>query len=431
MNADMTERDLIEDCSLTVSQTPSLSETLKVWSINDPLVLIDAASHRKGLYDIADGKWLLEPEYGFISRCANGDYICRKDEKSAIIYNESGIMQIESECLCVGEYYWIKDDSGYSIRKGGKEISGHVDVAKPQESNIRSAHHNRIVELDPVEGDDYVFGRNYIYSEDGTLLFKPEYLQSEFEDLQDLSYYLSVCTNTKGLLSFAVRGDDGNRSLLYDIETGDYIWNEDEKNNIQCNKEGDYAFQIESESGLRILTNSLEPLKSPDGIPYEYCFGMDCYGYRDTGSGNIVVENTDGSIHFEMPYHEDGGKENQGTMIARGVILYTNRDHDNPYYELTSYGNLLCSSDTYTWFNFSNDLAALSSINEEYTVFRIGENIFVIQTDTGEVTYQSSEDSLRAKDGPVLVFRSGNWLNFRDPYGRLVMKALADQNSGD
>ena len=431
MNADMTERDLIEGCSLTVSQTPSLSETLKVWSINDALVLIDAASHRKGLYDLADGKWLLEPEYGFISRCANGDYICRKDEKSAIIYNESGIMQIESECLCVGEYYWIKDDSGYSIRKGGKEISGHVDVAKPQESNIRSAHHNRIVELDPVEGDDYVFGRNYIYSEDGTLLFKPEYLQSEYEDLQDLSYYLSVCTNTKGLLSFAVRGDDGNRSLLYDIETGDYIWNEDEKNNIQCNKEGDYAFQIESESGLRILTDSLEPLKSPDGIPYEYCFGMDCYGYRDTGSGNIVVENTDGSIHFEMPYHEDGGKENQGTMIARGVILYTNRDHDNPYYELTSYGNLLCSSDTYTWFNFSNDLAALSSINEEYTVFRIGENIFVIQTDTGEVTYQSSEDSLRAKDGPVLVFRSGNWLNFRDPYGRLVMKALADQNSGD
>ena len=132
-----------------------------------------------------------------------------------------------------------------------------------------------------------------------------------------------------------------------------------------------------------------------------------------------------------MPYHEDGGKENQGTMIARGVILYTNRDHDNPYYELTSYGNLLCSSDTYTWFNFSNDLAALSSINEEYTVFRIGENIFVIQTDTGEVTYQSSEDSLRAKDGPVLVFRSSNWLNFRDPNGNLVMRIFADQNSGD
>ena len=158
---------------------------------------------------------------------------------------------------------------------------------------------------------------------------------------------------------------------------------------------------------------------------------MDCYGYRDPGSGNIVVENPDGSIHFEMPYHEEGSEERQGTMIARGVILYTNHDQEDSLYELTSYGNPLCSSDTYSQYSFSNAPGDLSSINQEYTVLRIGEKIFVIQTDTGEVTYQSSEDSLRAKDGPVLVFRSGNWLNFRDPNGNLVMRIFADQNSGD
>ena len=61
----------------------------------------------------------------------------------------------------------------------------------------------------------------------------------------------------------------------------------------------------------------------------------------------------------------------------------------------------------------------------------MGKKILVIETDTGKLTYQSEEDSLAAKDYPVLVFRSGNWLNFRDPNGNLVMKIFADQNSGD
>ena len=431
MNADMTERDLLEGYILTTSMPPSLSDTLKVWSIYDPLVLTDSATRQKGLYDIANGKWLLEPDYGSIIRNTNGDYVCYKDGEPAIIYSESGILQVESECLCLGEYYWIKDETGYSIRKGREEIVGHIDVEDPGQSRIHRAPDSQIVELDPEEDQDYLYGREYIYSIDGNLLFKPEYLQSEFEDLQDLSYYLCSCTNTKGLLHLAVNADGGNRSLIYDIETGDYIWNEDVMRTVLCNKEGDYAYQIESESGLKILTDSLEPLRAPDGTPYEYCFGMDCYGYRDSGSGNIVVENPDGSIHFEMPYHEEGSEARQGTMIARGVILYTNRDQENSLYELTSYGKSLCSSDSYSWYSYSTVAGDFRSINQEYTVLRIGEKIFVIQTDTGKVTYQSSEDSLREKDGPVLVFRSGNWLNFRDPDGNLVMKIFADQNSGD
>ena len=436
MNADMTERDLIEGCSLTVSQMPSRSETLKVWSINDPLILTDTATRRRGLYDIADGKWLLEPgpDYGSLDRNASGDYTYQNGEESTIIYNESGTLQIEGECLYVGEYYWIKDDTGYSIRKSGEEVSGHVDVANPDQSRIYRYFDRQVLELDLGDDDDNsALGRNYIYSKDGRLLFKPEYLQSEFEDINDLSYLLSVCTNTKGLLCFIVKGDSGDRILVYDIETGDYVWSEDKIYEIPCNKERDYALQIESESGLTILTDSLEPLKAPDGTPYEYCFGMDCYGYRDTGSGNIVVENLDGSIHFEMPYHEEGRKDDQGTMIARGIILYKNGDKENPYSEVTSYGNLLYSSDTDSRFSIKGGPRDLDSnfINSEYTVLNIGENVFVIQTDTGKVTYQSSKEYLETMDGPVLVFRSGSWLNFRDPYGRLVMKVLADQNSGD
>jgi hypothetical protein len=304
-----------------------------------------------------------------------------------------------------------------------------VDVAKPQESEICLGSHSRIVELDPEKDYDFQFGRNYIYSKDGTLLFKPEYLQSEFEDLQDLSYYLSVCTNTKGLLSFAVRGDDGNRSLLYDIETGDYVWMEDEINTILCKKEGDYAYQIESESGLRILTDSLEPLRAPDGTPYEYCFGMDCCGYRDARSGNIVVENPDGSIHFEMPFHEGESIDYQGIMIARGVILYI--DRQNSVYELISNGDLICSSDTYSPISINEFPGEYISISQEYTVVNIGGKYYVFQTDTGRLTYQSSEDYLVLKDYPVLVFRSGNWLNFRDPDGRLVMKAFSDRSGAD
>ena len=69
-------------------------------------------------------------------------------------------------------------------------------------------------------------------------------------------------------------------------------------------------------------------------------------------------------------------------------------------------------------------LGEYSSINQEYVVFGMGGKILVIQTDTGELTYQSSEDTLVARDFPVLVFRDGSWLNFRDPNGNLVMKIL-------
>lgn len=55
----------------------------------------------------------------------------------------------------------------------------------------------------------------------------------------------------------------------------------------------------------------------------------------------------------------------------------------------------------------------------------------MIRTDTGELVYQTSEGSLVKKDYPVLVFRSGNYLYFRDPSGNLVMKVFADQYSGE
>ena len=76
-------------------------------------------------------------------------------------------------------------------------------------------------------------------------------------------------------------------------------------------------------------------------------------------------------------------------------------------------------------------LGEYSSINQEYRVLGMGGKILVFQTDTGELTYQSSEDTLVARDFPVLVFRNGSWLNFRDPNGNLVMKIFAHQNSGD
>ena len=219
-------------------------------------------------------------------------------------------------------------------------------------------------------------------------------------------------------------------SLIYDIETGECVLIEDENiKPLLLNKEGDRAFQIKSESGLSILTDSLEPLKASDGTPYEYCFGMDCCGYRDTESGNIVVENPDGSIHFEIPFHEGDSIDYQGTMIARGVILY--RDWQNSIHELTSYGDQICSSDTSVPLSINESPGDYNSINKEYTTLNIDGKFFVFQTDTGELTYQSSEDSLAAESCPVLVFRSGNWLNFRDPDGRLVMKAFSDRNGGD
>ena len=135
---------------------------------------------------------------------------------------------------------------------------------------------------------------------------------------------------------------------------------------ILCNKKGDYAFQTKGEYGLSILTDSLAPLKAPDGTPYEYCFGMDCYGYRDTASDNIVVENPDASIHFEIPYHEKGSITNQGRMIAKGVIMYS--DYNSKDYELFRYGDLLCSSDTYSNLPMYESLGEYSSINQEYRV---------------------------------------------------------------
>ena len=418
MNADMTERELLEGCAL------AQSKNLMVWSIRDPLILMDVISGRQGLYDIGTGKWIIEPAYGSVSRNANGDYVCYTYGEPVSIYNGSEILQMEKEVFCAGQYYWIKDDSGYSIRKGGKEISGHVDVADPEQCSIQFGPHNLTVKVCPGKGQEY------LYTAEGELLFKPEYLQSEIKDFQDYSYYISNCTNRKGLLRIGFREDDLLESLLYDLETGEYEWIADENiNTILRNRQGDYAFQIKGESGLSILTDSLEPLKASDGTPYEYCFGMDCCGYRDTGSGNIVVENPDGSIHFEIPCHEGESIDYQGTMIARGVILYI--DRQNSIYELTGYGDRICSSDTFSVTSIEESPGDYRSINQEYTTLYMDGKLFVFQTDTGELTYQSSEEALMAKDYPVLVFRSGNWLNFRDPDGGLVMKAFDDRNGGD
>ena len=418
MNADMTERDILEGYSLTERKK------LMVWSVNDPLILMDNTTGKRGLYDMVSGKWIFEPADFFISRDYNGNYTRYKIGEPTMIYNGTEFFQIEKDFLCAGEYYWIEDDTGYSIRKGGKEIYGHVDVENPEQSGIHVGPRSNTVTLVPETGQDCV------YTFSGDPLFKPEYLQSEFDDWQDLSYYVSGCTNTKGLLSIVIEKDDTKEFWVYDIETGEFQLSGEEKiNAILCNKKGDYAFQIKGEYGSAILTDSLEPLKASDGTPYQYCFGLDCYGYLDTGSGNIVVENPDGSIHFEMPCHEEGSIVNQGKMIARGVILYA--DHDRNQYELIHYGDLLCSSDTMYQNSELEIPGDYNSINQEYTGVKIGGNIYIIRTDTGEVTYQSSEDYLAAKADPVLVFRSGNWLNFRDPNGGLVMRVFADRNDGD
>ena len=228
MNADMTEKDLLEGCSLTQRKN------VMVWSVKEPLVLMDVTSGKKGLYDLETGKWIIEPSYGSISQNAGGDYVCYTYGEPTGIYNGSEILQIEDKYFCAGQYYWIKDDTGYSIRKGMKEISGHVDVnvaaAGPEEGWIQFGPHNT-VRLDPGTDQDY------IYTPDGEPLFKPEYLQSVIEDYQDYSYYVSGCTSIKGLFLINFRDDYLPGSLIYDIETGEYVWIEEKNiNTILRNK---------------------------------------------------------------------------------------------------------------------------------------------------------------------------------------------------
>ena len=211
MNADMTQRDILEGYSLIGKKD------LVLWSINDPLILMDNTTGKKCLYDIGKEKWIFEPDDIFINRNSNGDYECRQSGQPTRIYNGSEILQIENDFFCAGEYYWIKDDTGYSIRKGGKEVSGHVDVADPEQSRVHSGPHNNTVIVVSETGEDCV------YTLDGELLFKPEYLQAEFENWEDLTYYISGCTNPKGLLSIVIVEDDTTGSWIYDIETGDFL----------------------------------------------------------------------------------------------------------------------------------------------------------------------------------------------------------------
>lgn len=418
MNADMTERGIIEGYSL------AQSSNLDIWSVNEPLILMDASSGKRGLYDIGSGKWILEPDYSIMYRISNGEYICTvPGQNTSTIFNGTDTLQIESHFLRAGDYYWIEDDTGYSIRKGIKEISGHVDVADPEQSRIRIQFNNYVLL-------DYGADQNYLYTDDGELIFKPEYLQSEFENWQDVSYSISSCTNAKGLVLIEIRGEDTKEKWIYDIETGDFLSLGDvDVNKIVYNKKRDYAFQIAGEYGLSILTDSLEPLKASDGTPYEYCFGMDCCGYQDIESGNIVVENPDGSIHFELPYHEDGAYGDQGEMIARGVILYA--DEDREHYELTRYGNLLGGSDSAYWHPFGGTPGEYNTRYQEYKLLCMGKKIFTIRIDTGDIAYQTLEGSLVETDHPVLVFKSGNYLYFRDPDGNLVMKVFADRYVGE
>lgn len=380
MNADMTERALLEGCSI--------SKEIMVWSVNDPLILMDVKSSKRGLYDIAKGKWIIEPENVSIYLNGNGDYTFYKYGEPTRIYNGSEFWQIENKYLCTGEYYWIQDDTGYSIRRGEKEIRGHVDVADPEQTGIYLGPHRHIVKLDSETN-----GAS-LYTLDGELLFKPEYLEGELENWQDFSYRFIDGTDPKGLIHirFWDDNDDVVAACIYDLETGDFLWLKDEDiNACRRNKEGDYALQIESASGLSILTDSLEPLKASNGTPYEYCFGMDCYGYQNTESGNIVVENPDGSIHFEMPRHEEESTAYQGEMIAKGVILYAN--YKSKHYELISNGKLLCSSDSYSPAPASIAVRGEGGINREYAAVRISEDTYNFRIDTGELTYQTSTET--------------------------------------
>ena len=206
MNADMTERDLLEGYSL--------SEKLMVWSINKPLILMDVVTGKRGLYDIESGEWILEPDYTNIYRNAKGDYVCFNPGEPTSIYNGSEVLEIEKDYLLAGDYYWIKDDAGYSIRKDIKEIIGHVDLEDPEQSSISKGYLDQKVRLDLGTGQDY------LYTVEGELIFKPEYLRSEFEDWQDISYRILTCTNTEGLLRIDFSDDDVSESLIYDLDTG-------------------------------------------------------------------------------------------------------------------------------------------------------------------------------------------------------------------
>ena len=62
---------------------------------------------------------------------------------------------------------------------------------------------------------------------------------------------------------------------------------------------------------------------------------------------------------------------------------------------------------------------------------RISEDTYNFRTDTGELIYQTSAETLAEKEEPVMAFRSGNRVYFRDPNGGLVMKIFDGQNSGD
>ena len=81
------------------------------------------------------------------------------------------------------------------VRKGLQAlIRGHVDVADPEQTGIYLGPHRHIVKLDSETN-----GAS-LYTLDGELLFKPEYLEGELENWQDFSYRFIDGTDPKGLI---------------------------------------------------------------------------------------------------------------------------------------------------------------------------------------------------------------------------------------
>jgi len=396
-----------------------------VQSISTPVILVDAVTKKEGLYDLEKSEWILESDDIFLWQLDNGDFCYyfktnQRDTPSYYIYNGDEFYNIGESLIYIDDYYWIQDDTGYTVKKNLSEEITHVNVDSACEINVTNGY--------PIITVSDEKGQVWAYSGEGKNLIEPEDLSGLYEYDEIESYTVEACTEEKGLLLLYIFDGEFEECMIFDIETKALFWPGDGA--VECirrDNAGHYAFLTTGEIGSYVFTDCLDALESKDGQHFCYVFGMDCYGYYDYETDTIIVESLDGELYYRMPDHESEDYFDKGTMIAKG-ITYISLYPDKLYGEIDQLGEIIYSTDHMHTINGELECVPEDYLekNNEFMGIYTQEGFVIFNISTGEHTLTFSSKNSYSCDihKNVVVIKGKDYSAFITPYGEMVMEIL-------
>lgn len=408
LNREMNIVHTIEDARLT--------SFIELADTKQPVILQETGSGLKGLYDLAEERWLLKPRFSALYKTEDGviqGYEASTNTSFRITFTDQPgkegpklktVIQEEPAEQRLGSHIWEVDDEGLTAVI--KDLDGAVQK-ELKFSDYLDCQYAYLQEPYFVAwGSDQSF---VLFDEAGELVFTLEDLGSEWPGQSKDRIYLGALSHDGKWIEICSR--DGHRNFVYNLEQKRVMTHPGVSISAYISETVN-VYSVADGNKTVIYNSDGELLRAKTGQDFTFVLGGGYYAYQD--GKQVYVEGGSPVKTYRLPFEN----LQDGYYIAKDTFLLSGTDS----YKVYQNENCLLEDPAVSWW-LEGDSTIVSSGGNDNLIF---------QTESGRILYRSKVPEILVRSlGELQLVARGNYLCLMNGQGQCLLKVLEGEMASD